>query len=193
MAKPWTYYLSRLLNGPVSLPCFVLLVLLMATAKKLAVKAGTSIDSACLSCCGLVVGVCQKCSFWSGLFWTYVPSFRRYLWMEQLWAQSAGDKGLSKKKSKQQSPCINCMHWPVMSWYNACSTCMHKPVSACIGLWCHRPMHALTAGELKFQVGLRYTFTPATLLWALIAAEKVLPICFHLPWLGLPFGCQFNI
>jgi len=40
----------------------------------------------------------------------------------------AGDKGISKTKSKQQSPCHNCMHWPVMSWGNACSTCMHKPV-----------------------------------------------------------------
>ncbi len=31
-------------------------------------------------------------------------------------------------KSKQQIPCSNCMHWPVMSWGNACSTCMHKAV-----------------------------------------------------------------
>ncbi len=40
----------------------------------------------------------------------------------------AGDKGISVTKSKQQSPCSNCMHRPVMSWDNACSTCMHKPV-----------------------------------------------------------------
>ncbi len=31
-------------------------------------------------------------------------------------------------KSKQQSPCNNCMHRPVMSWGNACRTCMHKRV-----------------------------------------------------------------
>jgi hypothetical protein len=40
----------------------------------------------------------------------------------------AGDKGISETKSKQQSPCRNCMHRPVTSWGNACSTCMHKPV-----------------------------------------------------------------
>ncbi len=40
-----------------------------------------------------------------------------------------GDKGISEIKSKQQNPCSNCMHQPVMSWNNACSTCMHKPVS----------------------------------------------------------------
>ncbi len=34
---------------------------------------------------------------------------------------------------------------------------------ACIGLWHHRPLHALTAWDLKFQVCLGYTFTPATL------------------------------
>jgi len=34
---------------------------------------------------------------------------------------------------------------------------------ACIGLWCNRLMHALTVWDLKFQVCLRYTFTPATL------------------------------
>jgi hypothetical protein len=38
-------------------------------------------------------------------------------------------------KSKQQSPCSNCMHWTVTSWGNACSTCMHKPVR-CM----HRPV-----------------------------------------------------
>jgi hypothetical protein len=39
-----------------------------------------------------------------------------------------GDKGISETKSKQQSPCSNCMQRPVMSWGNACSTCMHKSV-----------------------------------------------------------------
>ncbi len=75
-----------------------------------------------------------------------------------------GDKGISEIKSKQQNPCSNCLHRPVMSWNNACSTCMHKPVS-CM----HQPLmsqadwHALTAWDLKFQVCLGYTFTPATL------------------------------
>jgi hypothetical protein len=40
----------------------------------------------------------------------------------------AGDKGKSKMKSKQQSPCSNCMHQPMTSWGNACTTCMHQPV-----------------------------------------------------------------
>jgi hypothetical protein len=47
----------------------------------------------------------------------------------------AGDKGISETKLKQQSPCSNCMHRPVMSWGNASSTCMHKPVR-----WMHRPV-----------------------------------------------------
>ncbi len=36
--------------------------------------------------------------------------------------------GITETKSKQQSPCSNCIHWPVMSWGNACSKCMHRPV-----------------------------------------------------------------
>jgi hypothetical protein len=53
----------------------------------------------------------------------------------------AGGKGISEMKSKQQSPCSNCMHRPVMSWGKACSTCMHWPVT-----WMHltgRCMHLL--------------------------------------------------
>ncbi len=49
---------------------------------------------------------------------------------------------------------------------------MHA-VNACInlwgiriGLWHHRLMHALTAWDIKFQVCLGYTFTPATLFKA---------------------------
>ncbi len=42
----WASYLGTLLRGSASLPCFVLLVLLMAAAKMLAVKAGTCIDLA---------------------------------------------------------------------------------------------------------------------------------------------------
>ncbi len=40
----------------------------------------------------------------------------------------AGDKGISEMKSKQQSPCSNCMNRPVTSLCIACSTYMHKPV-----------------------------------------------------------------
>ena len=43
-------------------------------------------------------------------------------------AKVAGDNSISEAKSKQQSPCSNRMHQPVMSWGNACSTCTHKPV-----------------------------------------------------------------
>jgi hypothetical protein len=91
--------------------------------------------------------------------------------ISQVWARKAfwrsfskvaGDKGISETKSKQQSPCSNCMHQPVMSWGNPCSTCLS---GVYIGLRCHRLMHALTAWDLKFQVCLRYTFTPATLFF----------------------------
>ncbi len=75
----------------------------------------------------------------------------------------AGDKGISNTKSKQQSPCSNFMHRPVTSWGNACSTCIHKPERCMHGLWLHRLMHALTAWDLKFQVCLGYTLTPAAL------------------------------
>jgi len=30
--------------------------------------------------------------------------------------QSSWSKGISETKLKQQSPCSNCMHWPVTSW-----------------------------------------------------------------------------
>ncbi len=46
------------------------------------------------------------------------------LWQHKV----ARDKGISKTKSEQQSPCSKCMHWPVMSWGNPCSTCMYLPV-----------------------------------------------------------------
>jgi len=46
--------------------------------------------------------------------------------------QSSWSKGLSETKSKQQSPCSNCIHRPVMSWGNnmvaACTYCMHRPL-----------------------------------------------------------------
>ncbi len=47
----------------------------------------------------------------------------------------AGDKGISEVKSKQQSPCSNCMHRHVMSQVNACTSqayacmyCMNCPM-----------------------------------------------------------------
>jgi hypothetical protein len=55
--------------------------------------------------------------------------FERFLWfIVKDTLKVAGGKGISETKSKQQSPCSNCMQRPVMSWGNACSTCMHKPV-----------------------------------------------------------------
>jgi len=77
-------------------------------------------------------------------------------------AKVARVKGISEMKSKQQSPCSNCMHWPLMPWGNACSTCMHKPVR-CMHLPVPQVMHPLTEWDLKFQVCLGYTFTAATL------------------------------
>jgi len=47
----------------------------------------------------------------------------------------AGGKGISEMKSKQQSPCSNYLHQPVMFWGNACSTCMHQSLR-CM----HRPV-----------------------------------------------------
>ncbi len=52
----------------------------------------------------------------------------------------AGDKGISTTKSKQQSPCSNCMHHPMTSWGNACSTCMHKPQKSPCSNCMHQPM-----------------------------------------------------
>ncbi len=60
--------------------------------------------------------------------------FFRYL-SSQLIIQSSWIKGISETKSKQQSPCSNCMHQPVMSWGNACSMCMPRSVTCtyCLG------------------------------------------------------------
>jgi hypothetical protein len=44
--------------------------------------------------------------------------------------QCSWSKGISVMKSKQQSPCSNCMHQLVTSWGNACSTCIHQPVTS---------------------------------------------------------------
>jgi hypothetical protein len=44
--------------------------------------------------------------------------------------QISWSKVKSEMKSKQQSPCSKCMHWPVTSWGNACSMYMHRPVTS---------------------------------------------------------------
>jgi hypothetical protein len=75
----------------------------------------------------------------------------------------AGGKGISEMKSKQQSLCSNCMHRPVMSWAMHAEHAHIGLWCACIGLWCHRPKHALTALALLFWFHLVYTFTPPTL------------------------------
>ncbi len=63
----------------------------------------------------------------------------------------ARGKDISETKPKQPSPCSNCMHRPVMSW-----PLFHHGLFTWL-------LHALTAWDLKFQVCLGYTFTPATL------------------------------
>jgi hypothetical protein len=64
------------------------------------------------------------------------PNLRLKTWPKQLLGSlSLVLPGISEMKSKQQRPCSNCIHQPVMSWENACSTCMHKPLS-CM----HRPV-----------------------------------------------------
>jgi hypothetical protein len=108
------------------------------------------------------------------------------------WSQV--DKGISETKSKQQNPCSNCMHQPVMSWGNACSICMYKHLRCMHQSVHHRPMHALTAWDLKFQVCLGYTLTPATLALIILllidicdywCLEKILLLTFSvLPSVG---------
>ncbi len=55
---------------------------------------------------------------------------------------------------------------------------MHA-VHACISLWHGGAMHALTAWDLKFQVCLRYTFTPATfgLVWMSSLQQLSMLLC----------------
>jgi hypothetical protein len=61
-----------------------------------------------------------------------------------------------------------------MSWGNG----------ACIVLWHHGLitwlLHALTAWDLKFQVCLRYTFTPATSGWKSLIIVSPLTLCLCL-------------
>jgi len=64
-------------------------------------------------------------------------------------------------------------------------------VTACIGLWCHGRalwhhrlitllLNALTVWDLKFQVCLRYTFTPATLFGCFIQSIDLFKFYKHL-------------
>ncbi len=85
--------------------------------------------------------------------------------------QSSWSKGISETKSKQQSPCSNCMHRPVTSWPTVGShhrdrTYENKKnvhVVPILSPLCRCAItgrsHALTAWDLKFQVCLGYTFT----------------------------------
>ncbi len=52
-------------------------------------------------------------------------------------------------------------------------------LGACISLWHGGAMHALTAWDLKFQVCLRYTFTPATfgLVWMSSLQQLSMLLC----------------
>ncbi len=77
-------------------------------------------------------------------------------WMLIMDLQSSWSKGIYGTKSYQQSPCSISLWDPGV---------MHA-VIACISLWHHGLitwlLHALSAWDLKFQVCLRYTFTPTT-------------------------------
>ncbi len=50
-----------------------------------------------------------------------VRAFKQSILLRCLWVYP-------RQNPKQQSPCSNCIHRPVMSWGNACSMCMHLPV-----------------------------------------------------------------
>jgi len=57
-----------------------------------------------------------------------VRAFKQSILLRCLWVYP-------RQNPKQQSPCSNCIHRPVMSWGNACSACMHMSVR-----WMHRPV-----------------------------------------------------
>jgi hypothetical protein len=110
--------------------------------------------------------------------------------------QSSWSKGISETKSKQQSPCSNCMHRPVMSRPTVVSHHRHRtyenkkmsmwyPFKAHCGCDIMGRSHALTAWHLKFQVCPRYTFTSS--YFGFLALHAIL--CHgYLPW--LPWGAQ---
>ncbi len=98
------------------------------------------------------------------LLQSFVPSFVVFLQIKRCtvrFCKVAVGKGISKTKSKQQSPCSKCMHQPAMSWGNACSMCMHRPV-----MCMHQPVMS-QADACTYCMGskvcLGYTFTPSTL------------------------------
>ncbi len=61
----------------------------------------------------------------------------RCLWTGLFPYQSSWSKGISETKSKQQTPCSNCMHQPVMSQADAC----YWKAFAC--MYCMHVLHAL--------------------------------------------------
>jgi hypothetical protein len=76
-------------------------------------------------------------------------------------SQSSWSKGISKMKSKQQSPCSNCMHRPVMSQADAAP---HRLMHACNAPLCHRQLlHGLCCFDFVSDIPL----SPATLQIAL--------------------------
>ncbi len=89
-----------------------------------------------------IISIPNLCLFYLKLQWLLsVKQFCDFsinkIFKTCLGTKVAGGKGISETKSKQQSPCSNCMHRPVMSWGNVCSTwmhwpmtCMHQPVTS---------------------------------------------------------------
>ncbi len=85
----------------------------------------------------------------------------------------AGGKGISETKSKQQSPCSNCMHRPVMSLGNAFSTYMHWPV-ACM----HQPVMS-QANACPYCMGSKVSSLSQIYLYTRYFDEKE-GVCCHL-------------
>ncbi len=81
-------------------------------------------------------------------------------------------------KSKQQSPCSNCMQQPVMSWGNTCSTCMHKPMR-CMHLPVMSQANALMsqADACTYCMGSKVS----SLSWIYLYSSQFvfIPISFH--------------
>ncbi len=109
--------------------------------------------------------------------------------LNQLELKVAGVKVNPRKtwnfKSHEVSACIGLWHRRLM---HAPHMLMHA-CTACIVPWHHRPMHAVTACSLSFWFCLRYTFISR--LWLQLDTNSrpqvdepsVLPLCYHL-WLN---------
>ncbi len=110
---------------------------------------------------------------------------------KSLFQDKAGDKGISQTKSKQQSPCSNCMHRPVTSWGNACSTSMHKLVRCTHQLdVTGRCMHLLHGIQIfKFVLDIPYSSYFA-LEFSLTALEKGDFLRIHACLNFIPFLCS---